>query len=127
MYTARPLIAKLIGGEPIRDQYFTKTLLPDYIAAHERRCADWDVIYDARGHLIEPHTGASVPLGTMAVREYLRPRWPSPGPSINIVGGGIDYDAEPKHRYRTALFIEKEGFEQLYRLRGSGSGSTARC
>ena len=114
MYAARPMVAELIGGEPIGDKYFTQTLLPDYIAAHEEQCADWDVIYDARGHLIEPHTGTSVPLGTMAVREYLRPRYrSSSGLSINIGGGGIDYGAEPKHRYKTALFIEKEGFEPL--------------
>ena len=113
MYAARAMVAELIGGEPMRDKYFTQTLLPDYIAAHEGRCADWDVIYDARGHLIEPHTGASVPLGTMAVREYLRPRYRPSGPSVSIGGGGIDYGAEPKHRYKTALFIEKEGFEPL--------------
>ena len=35
---------------------------------------DWDVVYDARGHLIEPHTGASVPVGTLQVRDYLLPR-----------------------------------------------------
>ena len=108
------MIAKLIGGEPISAKYFTQTLLPDYIAANEEQCADWDVVYDARGHLIEPHTGTSVPLGTMAVREYLQPRYrSSSGLSIDIGGGGIDYDAEPKHRYKTALFIEKEGFEPL--------------
>ena len=40
MYAARPLIAKLIGGEPIGDKYFTQTLLPDYIAVHEEECAE---------------------------------------------------------------------------------------
>ena len=39
MYSARPLVAKLIGGEPISSEYFLKVLLPDFIAAHEEKCA----------------------------------------------------------------------------------------
>ena len=115
MYAARPLIAKMVGGDAaVDDKYFTQTLLPDYIAANDEQCADWDVVYDARGHLVEPHTGKSVPLGTVAVRDYLQPRYlSSSGPSISIGGGGLDHGAEPKHRYKTALFIEKEGFEPL--------------
>ena len=108
---------KLLGkdAEPVNDKYFTQTLLPDYIAAHEAECATWDVIYDDRGHLIEPHTRRSVPLGTLAVRDYALPRVNGydSAASIGVAGGGIDFDAEPINRYRTALFIEKEGFVPL--------------
>ena len=31
----------------------------------------WDVTYDARGNLIEPHTGVQIGLGTLEVREDL--------------------------------------------------------
>ena len=114
MYQARRMIAKMIGGEPIRAEYFLKTLLPDYIATHEEECADWDVVYDSRGDLVEPHTGNNVPLGTIAVREYLQPRHRSSSDlTIEIYGAGVDCSAEPQHRYKTALFIEKEGFEPL--------------
>jgi hypothetical protein len=34
-------------------------------------CANWDVVFDDRGHFREPHTGLVFGLGTLAVREYL--------------------------------------------------------
>jgi DNA topoisomerase VI subunit B len=99
MYAARPLVLSLTGGEIWKhDSYFTQTLLPDFIEAHPDLTADWDVVYDARGHLIEPHTGRRVPLGTVEVRDYIA-AWK----------GG----AGPRHRYAYALFIEKEGFSPL--------------
>jgi hypothetical protein len=30
--------------------------------------ADWDVVFDARGNLTEPHTDRRIPLGTIQVR-----------------------------------------------------------
>jgi len=48
------------------DNYFTQTLLPNYMAQHPEQTGQWDVVFDARGHLTEPHTGLSVPLGTLA-------------------------------------------------------------
>ena len=56
------------------DKYFTQVLLPDYIEENPERTAGWRVVYDARGHLIEPHTNRSVPLGTIEVATYLRQR-----------------------------------------------------
>ena len=73
MYAARPLILaetdKPLGKD--FDVYFTQQLLPRYQAAHPDATATWDVIYDARGHLYEPHTGAELALGTLVVRRYL--------------------------------------------------------
>ncbi|GAG03773.1 unnamed protein product, partial [marine sediment metagenome] len=72
MYAARPTIlenAQDRYGEPLelRSEYFTQTLLPDYVAEHG---VAWDVVFDARGHLTEPHTDLTVPLGTLDVRWY---------------------------------------------------------
>jgi hypothetical protein len=72
MYQARPLVQDMMGGEKLNDQYFCQQLLPDYMEEHE---VDWDVVYDDRGHLIEPHTGyAATPLaGAGASAASLRP------------------------------------------------------
>ena len=41
---------------------------------HPKLTEGWDVVFDARGHLVEPHTGRRVALGTLGVREYLGAR-----------------------------------------------------
>ncbi len=70
MYQARPLIMARID-KPLDDQYFTQTLLPDYLEEHRQSTANWDVVFDARGRLFEPHTKREIQLGTIAVRNYL--------------------------------------------------------
>ncbi len=55
----------------LKSQYFTQTILPQYMASHRQETVDWDVVYDARGHFAEPHTELIVPLGTLDVRGYL--------------------------------------------------------
>ncbi|MCX6624737.1 MAG: hypothetical protein NTY38_27475, partial [Acidobacteria bacterium] len=100
--------------QTLRDVYFTQTLLPDYIRDHADETAGWDVVYDARGHLWEPHTGEQIGVGTLEVRQYLRD---IEGP-IDL---GIDSprlnssfpSAGPRHRYGGVLYIEKEGFLPL--------------
>ncbi len=73
MYQARPLIlaeiTKPLGKD--FDQYFTQQLLPGYIMENPST-SKWDVVFDARGHLHEPHTGRTIQLGTLAVRRYLQ-------------------------------------------------------
>jgi len=113
MYAARPYIQshadKPLGSR--FDQYFTQTLLPDYIEENE---VDRDVVYDDRGHFREPHGTSLLGLGT---RDYL---------------GRLDHDADldkeddfqlseklfsirgPKHRFGAILFIENEGFMSLF-------------
>src|SRR5262249_19087529 len=72
MYSARPLVLELTDGRCWEhDSYFTQTLLPNFVEAHANLTADWDVVYDDRGHLIEPHTGTHIGLGTLPVREYV--------------------------------------------------------
>jgi hypothetical protein len=94
MYAARGPIQERTG-EMLDDKYFTKTLLPTYLREHPETTANWDVVFDARGHFHEPHSGAVIPLGTLAVRKYL-------------AQGG-----DPWRRFGAILFIEKEGFLPL--------------
>ena len=74
MYAARGDILKLTGTTKLNDHYFTQTLLPDYVGKHPVETRDWDVVFDARGSFLEPHTNREVPLGTIEVRQYLGDR-----------------------------------------------------
>lgn len=118
MYAARPTILakakdRFGNATNFRDEYFTQRLLPEYMV--ENGCEDWDVVFDARGHFIEPHTKKNVPLGTLDVRKYL----------CDVADGGDDdisyeqVDDEyptcgPTNRFSAVLFIEKEGFLPLF-------------
>jgi len=112
MYAARPAIQESTGRK-LDDGYFTQILLPDYITEHPSETSDWDVVYDARGHLREPHTGREVSLGTLGVREYLERQetvdLAIERPQLNRV---FPTDG-PYNRYGAVLYIEKEGFLPL--------------
>ena len=113
MYSARPAIQEQTE-QALNDVYFTQVLLPDYIREHPDETAGWDVVYDARGHLWEPHTGEQIGVGTLEVRQYLQD-----------IEGPLDLDIEsprlnrafptsgPRNRYGAVLYIEKEGFLPL--------------
>jgi hypothetical protein len=107
MYVARPAILHRTGEETLGDAYFTQTLLNDYMEEYD--CSDWDIVWDARGHFVEPHTALQVPLGTLEVRQYLgdRPSFEPPKRAVAFPTIG------PKNRYRNVLFIEKEGFHPI--------------
>jgi hypothetical protein len=110
MYAARGPIQEKTG-EPLNDKYFTQTLLPDFMNKHPRLTASWDVVYDARGHFREPHTGVTVPLGTLQVRQYLTGRREDAPISVQ----GLFPTQCFEDRYGAVLFIEKEGFFPLFR------------
>lgn len=113
-YAARAQI-EIMSDRRLESVYFTQTLLPRYLNRHPE-AADWWVVYDARGHLIEPHTGKEIPLGTLAVDKYLG----------DINEHHVDgWDREklfdrsyptcgPSNRYSAILFVEKEGFNELF-------------
>jgi hypothetical protein len=110
MYAARPEILRRTGQPSLNGQYFSQTLLIDYMEEYD--CSDWDIIWDARGHFAEPHTGREIPLGTLEVRQYLGDR-----PLFDPPRQKLTYTAFPtagaKNRYCNVLFIEKEGFHPI--------------
>lgn len=111
MYAARGAIQE-IAGRLLDDVYFTQTLLPDYIQEHG---VDWNVVYDARGHFTEPHTGKTIALGTLQVRGHLADihRHQVGDPHYDIIDKNHP-TLGPKNRYGAILFIEKEGFLPLF-------------
>jgi hypothetical protein len=112
MYAARPEILGLTGRDTLDDRYFTQTLLPDYVNEHTD-AARWDIVWDARGHFTEPHTGKETPLGTLEVRGYLGER-ARRGKLISIDRSVLYPTHGPEHRFDTVLFVEKEGFDPLF-------------
>jgi hypothetical protein len=114
MYKARGPIQEWTR-EPLDDKYFTQVLLPNYTSDHPEETVDWDVVYDARGHFLEPHTNREVALGTLEVRQYLGlSRFlPTPGP---VATRRCLYPTNgPTNRFGAVLFVEKEGFFPLFR------------
>lgn len=120
MYAARPQILAQADCNKLDDAYFTQTLLPDYMQENPHITADWDVVFDARGHLYEPHTDEEVALGTIDVRRYLhRIDTHVVEPISATVKGGSSFPTMgPKNRYGAILFIEKEGFMPLFQKAG---------
>jgi hypothetical protein len=110
MYAARDSIQEYTG-EQLNDKYFTQTLLPDYMNDNPGATADWDVVFDARGHFLEPHTGHEVPLGTLEVRQYLS----DDSRDAPVLVRGLFPTHGPANRFGALMFIEKEGFFPLLR------------
>jgi hypothetical protein len=109
MYAARPEIQERTGRK-LDDQYFTQTLLPDYI---EERGVKWDVVFDDRGHFREPHTKRSIGLGTLKVRQYESEIGEIGFSEPSFERGDIS-TCGPQGCYGAILFIEKEGFMPLF-------------
>jgi hypothetical protein len=110
-YQARPKIMAMTDDKELAYGYFSQTLLPDYIEEHG---VHWDVVYDARGHFLEPHTNRRIGCGTIEVGNYLHAiKEPSIVPAefsdanIDIIG--------PAGNLSAALFCEKEGFNPLFK------------
>jgi hypothetical protein len=121
MYAARPLVLTLIGECWKHSNQFTQKYLPKFMRRHPDLTADWDVVYDARGHLSEPHTGRRIELGTLKVREYIN-CWIGPSVDMSSAHTGdviqLKQDFEtfgPANRYKFVLFVEKEGFDTILR------------
>jgi DNA topoisomerase VI subunit B len=111
-YAARPEILRLAERDKLDSGRFTQEFLVDYMNEHPDECAGWNVVFDDRGHLTEPHTGREIGLGTLAVRDYVN-AYTRPEP---IEGGFADPKIStrgPEGRYSALLYIEKEGFGPL--------------
>ena len=111
MYAARDEIQERSEKSLIAN-YFTQTLLPDFMAANEQLTANWKVAFDDRGHFADPHTGLMIGLGTVAVREYveslheLEIKAAAVAPAHVVTKG-------PSGSFGAVLYIEKEGFMAL--------------
>jgi hypothetical protein len=117
MYAARPEILRCTGEDTLDGQYFSQTLLPDYMAWNWVETADWDVAFDARGHFEEPHTRLIVPLGTLEVRGYMQEikAYSLADLFDQLTALKIFKTIGPQHRFNGILFIEKEGFLPLFK------------
>jgi Topoisomerase 6 subunit A/Spo11, Toprim domain len=109
MYAARPEIQERTDRK-LDDQYFTQTLLPDYIEEHD---VEWDVVFDDRGHFREPHTGHQIGLGTLKVRKYQTDIGPITFEEAKFQQGKVSTRG-PAGCFGAVLFIEKEGFMPLF-------------
>jgi hypothetical protein len=108
MYAARPHIQK-VTGKQLNDDYFTQTLLPDYL---QETGADWDVVYDARGHFKEPHGGQSFGIGTLEVRGYLADLHDPRIIDADFSQANVQTSG-PSGNFGAVFFVEKEGFDPL--------------
>jgi hypothetical protein len=106
-------LAQKHSDKPLDSKYFTQTLLPAYLREHQDETAEWDVVFDARGHFHEPHTRRIVPLGTLDVRAYLSNESKTSRKKAEPVVPLFDTRG-PKNRFGAILFIEKEGFLPLF-------------
>ena len=112
MYRCRGEMLERSGEDSFTDSYFTQKIWTKYAQAHD--VSSWDVVFDPRGHLLEPHTRKDVPLGTLAVRAYLRGEgWDDNKPDFWM---SADFPTKgPTNRFGALLFIEKEGYGPLFK------------
>jgi hypothetical protein len=116
MYACRGQIQEYTG-ELLGAQYFIQTVLVNYLANNPTKTADWDVVFDARGHFEEPHTELIVPLGTIDVRGYVRDTTKQQSLEVAAeLGEALFPTCGPGNRYSAILFIEKEGFNPLFKV-----------
>ncbi len=115
MYAARPLVLQSTSGKWYKDSSsFIQDCLQEFMRDNPGTCRDWDVVFDARGHMAEPHTGRRIGLGTIEVRRYMS-KWTSKAqetpetPSIDLSIAFPTFG--PSARFKHVLFVEKEGFD----------------
>jgi hypothetical protein len=114
-YAGRRQILERTGRSDIDGQYFSQTLLVKYVRENPEQTANWDIVWDARGHFTEPHTGRTFPLGTLEAREYLAGAKRHSVFSTALSSFGLDYPTfGPRNRFQAILFCEKEGFDPLF-------------
>ena len=109
-YVARPLIEERTD-KPLSYAYFSQTLLPKYINDHGE---DWDVVYDDRGHFLEPHSSRVIGLGTLNVRDYLRRVQRLRFEEADFDPASVQ-TCGPNGSFGAVLYVEKEGFLPLFK------------
>lgn len=112
MYEARNEIQERSGDKTLATNYFTQTLLPDFLKANPRLTANWKVAFDDRGHFADPHTGLMIGLGTVAVREHIEEQHEIQIKATAVASAHVE-TCGPHGGYGAILYIEKEGFMAL--------------
>jgi hypothetical protein len=110
-YQARPKIMAMTDEKALDYGYFSQTILPNYI---EEMGVSWDVVYDARGHLTEPHSNRRIGCGTIEIDNYLAALKVPEAKPADFEGAYIDIIG-PRGGFAGVLFCEKEGFNPLFR------------
>jgi hypothetical protein len=110
-YRARPKIMQLTDDKHLNYGYFSQVLLPDYIEEHG---VSWRVVYDARGHFEEPHSGRRMGCGTIEVGNYLHAMQEPSVLSAEFSDAKVDIIG-PSGNIAGVLFCEKEGFGPLFK------------
>src|SRR5262249_39117107 len=112
-YQARPKIMEMTDDKHLAYGYFSQVLLPNYIEEHPE-AANWNVVYDARGHFDEPHTNRRIGCGTIEVHNYLRAiRDPKVAEAV-FTDANVEVIG-PRGNFAAILFCEKEGFSPLFK------------
>jgi len=112
-YQARPKIMERTDDKQLAYGYFSQTLLPDYIEEHPE-AQSWDVVYDARGHLEEPHTNRNIGIGTIEIDNYLNAIKNPEVVAAEFSDANVDI-VGPAGGFGAILFCEKEGFSPLFK------------
>jgi hypothetical protein len=110
-YQARPKIMELTEDKHLDYNYFSQTLLPNYVEEHG---VAWNVVYDARGHFEEPHTNRCMGCGTIEVRNYLRAMKRPEVEAATLLDANVDVIG-PSGNIAGVLYCEKEGFDPLFK------------
>jgi hypothetical protein len=110
-YQIRPKVMAATDNKELKYDYFSQTLLPDYI---EENGVAWRVVYDARGHFEEPHTNRRMGCGTIEVNNYLRSIKAPTIEDADFEDAGVNVIG-PAGGFSGVLFCEKEGFGPLFR------------
>jgi len=85
-----------------------------YMAASGNNTLDWNVVYDARGHFMEPHTNRRIGCGTIEVGNYLHALKEPDIVAAEFADASVDI-VGPSGNLAAVLFCEKEGFNPLFR------------
>jgi DNA topoisomerase VI subunit B len=122
MYRVRTLVLAKEGYKwfnPKSAAAAFRSTLKKFLKLHPEH-SGWNVVYDARGHFREPHTEKSVDIGQIDVRRYVG-SWDESDlyvdPVVKFPDACEHGTPGPKHRFEFALFIEKEGFNDLLAYR----------
>ncbi|MGB7296822.1 MAG: hypothetical protein WBC70_14650 [Candidatus Aminicenantales bacterium] len=111
-YAIRPMIQNEVDADELKASYITGVLLKNFIEEGRSGSQSWRIAWDARGHFEEPHTGMKIGVGGIDVMEYVA-KW---GYSLNgddLRMNDLVKTKGPANRFRSVLFIEKEGFDEI--------------